>query len=336
MLHKLLYFEIRHWFLWFEFHTNTCTCTGIMTVIVIHVKAMQLWWFVLWRCYNLHLKPWTKQFYLVLFHKGIIYIGLTQSVFVVPRFPPLTEHSVHQSQAPQFVPAKIKYKSLRYKTNFTWLFALDMSELKLKIQSMSKHHTHVYIQVHVYQCRWKQYSCRLCAQFLTFTFFTSSLCPGCPWECCFSGCRANFAGWVTLTGSTFSMPGEPCSEREYSERVGATTKSFKEIKQSSVSRLHKYSYQNLHHLFMQQKIFEMNKAFITSFKWLAWRKKIPMLFPGDDWLGFVSMVPAPSGTSCMDLDIHSCLWLLIRSMSFFRTFSENLINWIQSSLIQNQ
>lgn len=146
-----MYFELRHWFLWFEFHTNTCT--GIMTVIVIHVKAMQLWWFVLWRCYNLHLKPWTKQFYLVLFHKGIIYIGLTQSAFVVPRFPPLTEHSVHQSQAPQFVPAKIKYKSLRYKTNFTWLFALDMSELKLKIQSMSKHHTHVYIQVHVYQCR---------------------------------------------------------------------------------------------------------------------------------------------------------------------------------------
>lgn len=113
---------------------------------------------------------------------------------------------------------------------------------------------------------WKQYSCRLCAQFFTFTFLTGSLCPGCPWECCFNGCRANFAGWVTLTGSTFSMPGEPCSEREYSERVGATTKSFKEIKQSMVSRLHKYSYQNLHHLFLQQKIFKMNKAFITSFK----------------------------------------------------------------------
>lgn len=37
------------------------------------------------------------------------------------------------------------------------------------------------------------------------------------------------------------------------------------------------------------------------------KKQIPMLFPGDAWLGFVSMVPVPSGTSCMDLDIHSCL-----------------------------
>lgn len=209
-----------------------------------------------------------------------------------------------------------------------------MSELKLKIQSMSEHHMHVniHVQYMFIIAGFHMKTIQLQIIILTFTFLTGSLCPGCPWECCFSGCRANFAGCVTFTGSTFSMPGEPCSEREYSERVGATTKSLKEkIKQSSVSRLHKYSYQNLHHLFMQQKIFEMNKAFITSFKWLAWRKKIPMLFPGDDWLGFVSMVPAPSGTSCMDLDIHSCLWLLIRSMSFFRTFSENLINWIQSS-----
>lgn len=165
---------------------------------------------------------------------------------------------------------RLKLENKLYMTVCTWNVRAETENSKYWYVRTS--HTCKYTSTCTSTClslqdfMWKQYSCRLCAQFFTFTFLTGSLCPGCPWECCFNGCRANFAGWVTLTGSTFSMPGEPCSEREYSERVGATTKSFKEIKQSMVSRLHKYSYQNLHHLFLQQKIFKMNKAFITSFK----------------------------------------------------------------------
>lgn len=56
------------------------------------------------------------------------------------------------------------------------------------------------------------------------TCLAGSLWPGLDmsWRCCFCCCRGNFSGWMTLAGSTFSMPGEPCSEREYSESVGAT------------------------------------------------------------------------------------------------------------------
>lgn len=249
-----------------------------MTVIVIHVKAMQHWWFVLWRCYILHLKPWTKQFYLVLFHKGIIYMDLLNLPLLFQDFlhwPSIlsTKYRLLNLYLLKKI-HRLKLENKLHMTVCTWNVRAETENSKYWYVRTS--HTCKYTStstcLSLQDFMWKQYSCRLCAQFLTFTFLTGSLCPGCPWECCFNGCRANFAGWVTLTGSTFSMPGEPCSEREYSERVGAATKSFKEIKQSTVSRLHKYPYQKFHHLFMQQKIFKMNNAFVTSFSWQTWRK----------------------------------------------------------------